>query len=393
MLLRLNTALLEGGLTPEFAYLAHIKKEDEQKTLSAADALLWEEVESSVRGLIIQHMTQMFDSPIGDGNFPSMYTGELLSAGKVAGEEWDETRNMPTVEALEQIRDMSAFNPDVLVNLGNVLAYKIMSAGAIRNHLLAVVRFSARLALGEPETVFVFATLFDMDDREESLLDQRKGRLVKWKLYNVLKRSGVSRAVLFPCLDDDGKEMGDLLVYARSGSAAWFKALEVDRRLNPKREGTALVKMMAEQTVGGAVPPDVLQRMGEDLEELADEGVTVEAFADSMEKAVGHGIDRLGLEAQWENTFGDLSYRANYNALFGGVPVDQMPQLKMQAGVIKITLPPTELEHFRQISVGDRTFIIFEVPEDAKVVLGKDLDLRIKKVRDTADLVDWMTTE
>lgn len=390
MLLKLRTALLEGRVKPEFAYLGHIKKEDEEKVLTSQDVLPWEEIEASVRGLIIQHMAQVFEAQVGNTNFACMYTGELLSIARVAGEEWDENYNIPSVEVLEQFRGILDFNRETLIRLGSILAYKIMTASGIRNHLLAIVRFSASLALGEPESKFVFATLFDMDDREEALLDERKGRLVRWRLYNVLKRSQVSRAALFPYVGDDAYDAADLLVHARSGSAGWFKALEVDRRLSPKREGQALVRMMAEQTFGGAVPPDVIQRMRKELAVQAREGVSVEAFARSMEKAVGHGIDRIGLEAAWEKAFGDRGYKTSYNSLFGGVPNDQMPELKMQAGAVQIKIPPTELERFRQISVGERTFIVFEVPEDAKVVLGKTLDLKFRKLRSTADLVEWM---
>ncbi|MGE5623758.1 MAG: hypothetical protein ACM3UP_01900, partial [Methanocella sp.] len=117
-----------------------------------------------------------------------------------------------------------------------------------------------------------------------------------------------------------------------------------------------------------------------------------ETVADSIEKALGQGIDRRGFISRWESTFGDAAYRPAYQSLFGGDEVEKPTRLKMQAGEIQITLTPAEVENFRQVTVGGRTFIIFAVEDRAKVVVGKDLDLKIKPVA-PEDLRAWMDGE
>jgi hypothetical protein len=208
----------------------------------------------------------------------------------------------------------------------------------------------------------------------------------------VIKKGAVSRAVFFPCLDDDGREMADMLVYAGSGAGAWFKALEATRRFSPRREGQALVRMITEQTVGGEVPHDLFRQMGEELAENAADGLHAEEVATSLEKAMGQGIDRLGFQSRWESAFGDLGYKPTYESLFGGSDVEKPTKLKMKAGDIEVTLTPAHLEYFRQITVDKKSFIVFEVPEQAKVVVGKDLDLHIKPV-DLEQLRRWLTGE
>lgn len=390
MLQKLQQVAQEGSVRISHVYLGHIKKEEDRKLLAHAETLAWDDVESSIRSILEQHLYQAIEGQLGEINFPCMYTGEVLSVEKVASSEFDRTANRPAVEVLEAIRDMREVDPAALVQLGNVLAYKVMAAGAIKNHLVSILKFSITPSLGAPPVGFAFATIIDLDDREESLFDEMRGKFITQLLNNVVKRGSVSRAVFFPCLDDDGREMADLIVYAGSGAGAWFKALEATRRLSPRREGQALVRLITEQNSTGEVPHDLFRRMGEELAATAEEGLEVEQVLTSLEKAVGHGVDRLGFKARWESAFGELGYRPTYESLFGGDEVEKPTRLKMEAGPIQITLTPAHLEHFRQVNVGGKTFILFEVPEMAKVTVGKDLDLRIKPVA-LGDLERWLT--
>lgn len=380
MLEKLQQVAQEGTIAITHAYLGHIKRDEDRKILAHADALPWDDVDPSLRGILSQHLYQAIEGSLGEVNFPAMYTGEVLSVEKVASADYDRLKNRPTVEILEAIRDMREVRTEVLLELGNVLAYKVMAAGAIKNHLVALLRFQVVPALGQPPVTFSFATLLDLDDREESLFDEATGRFVTQVLNNVIKRGAVSRAVFFPYLDDQGREMADMLVYAGSGSAAWFKALEATRRLSPRREGQALLRMITEQNEGGEVPHNLFHIMGEELLDQAETGLHADSVVQSLEKAVGHGVDRLGFQARWESAFGDLSYRPSYDSLFGGEAVEKPTRMKMTAGGIEICLTPGHLRHFRQVTVGERSYILFAVPERAKVVVGKDLSLQIKPV-------------
>jgi len=391
MLAKLQQVAQEGTIKVTHAYLGHIKRDEDRKVLAHADALTWEEVDPSLKGLLTQHLFQAIEGALGEVNFPCMYTGEVLSVEKVASADFDRLKNRPAVEVLEAIRDLKEIKPEVFLDLGNVIAYKVMAAGAIKNHLVSILRFQIVPSLGAPPVLFSFATILDLDDREESLFDEMTGKFITQVLNNVIKRSSVSRAVFFPCLDDDGREMADLLVYAGSGAAAWFKALEATRRLSPRKEGQALLRMITEQNVTGEVPHDLFERMGEELLSQANDGLNADSVVKSLEKAVGHGVDRLGFQSRWESTFGDLSYRPAYDALFsdGG---EKPTKMKMQAGDIQVTLSPAQLTHFRQVTVGDQTYILFAVPERAKVVVGKDLDLKIKPV-ELEDVERWLKGE
>lgn len=389
MLAKLQQVAQEGTIQISHAYLAHIKKDEDRKVLAHADTMTWDEVEPSLRVILEQHLYQAIEGAPGEVNFPCMYTGEVLPVSKVASEEFDRTKNRPAVEVLEGIRDMREIKPELMIDLGNALAYKVMAAGAIKNHLVGILKFTIIPSLGAQPIPFVFATVVDLDDREESLFDEMKAKFVTQELHNVIKRGNVSRAVFFPCLDDDGREMADMLVYAGSGAGAWFKALEATRKLSPRREGQALVRMITEQTMGGAVPHDLFRTMSEELLDEAPDGLHAESVVQSLEKAIGYGVDRLGFKARWESAFGDLDYKPHYESLFGGGDVSKPTTLKMKAGEIQVTLPPAQLEHFRQVTVGDETFIIFAVPDAAKVVVGKDLDLKIKPVA-LEDLERWL---
>jgi hypothetical protein len=392
MLQKFQQVAQEGTIQIHYAYLGHIKKDDDRKLLAHAELVVWEHADSAIRAILEQHLYQAIEGMVGEVNFPCMYNGEVLPVGKVASEEFDRTKNRPAVEVLESIRDMQELNEDLLLEYGNTLAYKVMAAGAIKNHLVAILKLSIVPQMGADPVAFVFATIVDLDDREESLFDEMKSKFVTTELHNVIKKGAVSRAVFFPCLDDEGREMADMLVYAGSGAGAWFKALEATRRFSPRKEGQALVRMITEQTTGGEVPHDIFKQMSEQLAEKAHEGLYAEQVAQSLEKAMGQGIDRLGFQARWESSFGDLNYRPTFESLFGGTDVEKPTKLKMQAGEIQITLTPAHLEHFRQISVGKSTFIAFMVPDQAKVVVGKDLDLRIKPV-DLDELRRWLTSE
>jgi len=391
MLEKLLQAVQDGGLTVTHAYLGHIKRDEERKILAHADALNWADVEPSVRALLEQYLGQAVAGPLGEVNFPCGYTGEVLAVDKVVSADFDRTRNRPAVEVLEAIADMREVDLHAFIDLGNTLAYKVMAAGTVKNHMLGVLRLQLVPAHDAQPIPFVFATLCDLDDREESLFDEMKGRFVTQELHNVVRRASVARAVFFPCLDDDGREIADMLVYATSGAGAWFKALEATRKLSPRREGQAMVRMITEQSSGGEVPHDLFHQMGEHLLPEAVEGMRAETVADSVEKAVGYGIDRKGFLSSWEGAFGSREYRAAYGALFE--PDREKPtKLKMQAGDILISLTPADLQHFRQVLTGDRTFIVFEVPEKAKVVVGKDLDLKIRPVA-LENLRAWLTEE
>jgi len=323
MLQKLQQVAQEGTIAISHAYLGHIKKEEDRKLLAHAEIIEWSEAEPSVRAILEQHLYQAIEGMVGEVNFPCMYTGEVLSVAKVASEDFDRTRNRPAVEVLEAIRDMKQVNADQFVELGNALAYKVMAAGAIKNHLVAVLKLSIVPQLGAAPVGFSFATLVDLDDREESLFDEMKGKFVTAELHNVIKKGSVSRAVFFPCLDDEGREMADLLVYAGSGAGAWFKALEATRRFSPRKEGQALVRMITEQTSGAEVPHDLFGKMSQYLVDDAHEGLHAQKVAESLEKAVGHGIDRLGFQSRWESSFGDLGYKPGFDSLFGGTEAHQ----------------------------------------------------------------------
>lgn len=392
MLQKLMQVAQEGSLAITQAYLGHIKKEEDRKVLSHADALLWEDLDTPVRAILEHHLYQAIQGGLGEVNFPSFYTGEVLSVAKVASAEFDRAKNRPAVELLEAIRDMADFLPDGLIDLGNAIAYKVMAAGAIKNHLVAVLKFQMVPSLGAQPVQFVFATICDLEDREDALFDESTGKFVTQELNNVMRKGSVSKGVFFPCLDDDGRESADLLVYATTGSAAWFKALEAGLKLNPRREGQALVRMITAENADGEVPHDLFQKMGEALLDEAGTGLNAETVAESLEKAVGHGIDRLAFKARWESAFGGLEYKPAYDSLFGGDDQEKPLTLKMQAGDIEVKLTPAAMERFRQVTVGDQTFILFAVDQRAKVVVGKDLDLKIKPVKLT-EVVPWLEGE
>lgn len=385
MLGKLQMWAQEGALTITHAYFGHLKRDGERKILAHADAGKWDSLDPKLRELFERFLLQALAGAPGELNFPAYYVGEVLPVDRVAGGAFDRAMNRPAVEVLEALRDLPDPDPGAMIPLGNALAYKVMAAGTIKNHLLGVLKFSVVPELGARPVAFVFAALCDLEDREESFFDESRGMVQTQQLANVVRQSRVARAVFFPCLDEQGRECADLLVYAASGSGTWFRALEATLRLPPRKEGRALVRLITEQNADGEVPHDLFRRMGENLLPLAADGLDVEAVADSLEEAVGHGIDRAGLRMKWQAAFGDAGYRPSYAALFGEAPTP----LKMQAGEIVLTVLPQHLEHFRQVSVNGETFIVFRVPERAKVVVGKDLDLRIAPV-DLEHLQRWM---
>jgi hypothetical protein len=389
MLETLRRVAMEGSIKINQVYLGHIKRDEDHKFLAHSEAHEWNDADLAIRGLLEQYLYQTLDGQLGEVNFLCMFTGETLSVDKVAPSEMERARNRPTVEILEAANNLPDSRPDLLLPLGNSLACKVMAAGAIRSHFVALLRLEIIPSLNADPIHFVFSTICDLDDREESLFDESRSRFVTTMLNNVVKRGSVSRSVIFPCLDDEGRELADMLVYAGASGGAWFHALEATRRLSPKREGKALVRMIAEQASGSEVSHDLFDRMGKQLLPVSTEGMSAHHVADSIEKAMGHGIDRKGFMLQWESTFGDLGYRTEHGSLFGGENGENPTKLKMQAGEIEVKLTPSQLEDFRRVNAGGQNFIVFAVPEQAKIVIGKDLDLRIRQVS-PAELRTWM---
>lgn len=385
MLAKLLLWAQEGSLHVTHVYLAHLKRDEERRILAHADAMAWDDLEPKIREHLQAHLLQALEGAEGELNFPAHFTGEVLPVDKVTSPGYDRTRNRPSVEILEALCDLPEPTPALLIQWGNALAYKVLAAGTVRNQLLGVLRLQVVPERGAAARTLVFATLCDLEDREESYLDETRGQFQTQTLANVVKKGRVTRGVFFPCLDDDGRERADMLVYAATAASAWFAALEATYRLNPKREGQALVRMIAQLNEGAEVPHDVFQRMGHQLLPAAATGVLVEQVADSLEKAVGYGVDREGLRRKWQGSFGDPGYRVSYNALFGNSTVN----LKIAAGDIQVTLPPQQLVEFRQVTVNDETFVVFRVPGRADIAVGKDLNLRIAAA-DLEELQQWM---
>lgn len=394
MLSTLHQAVIDGNLLITHAYLGHIKKEEEgQKRLLHSQSASREDIDQPVRVILEQYLHQMIEGARGEVNFNCHYTGEMLSTLKVASPEYDRTHNRPAVEVLEAIRDMETYNEQRMTDLGNLLAYKVMAAGAINNHLVALLRFEVMLGVEQPR--FTFATLVDLHDREASLYDERSQRFVTTLLTNAIKGTKAKAGALFPCLDENGAEAADLLVMSSSGAPGWFRALEASRRLPPAKEGKLLITMVAEQAIGGLIGPDLFSRMGAGIAaRFAAEGEDVDGIPcaylmDELERALGHGINRLGFQARWEIGFGSLEYRPLFDSLFGAGETYKPTKLKMQAGGIAVPILPSTLEDFRQLTVGEDTYIVFRVPEQAKVPVAKDLALHVRPA-DPKDLVEWM---
>jgi hypothetical protein len=399
MLQQLNAAATAGTIKITHVYLGHIKKDEDRKVLAHADALEWDAAEPSIRAVLEQHLYQAIEGEWGVVNFPCMYHGEVLSVAKVASEDFDRTRNRPTVEILESIRNLPVdefgSKLDEMVEYGNNLAYKVLAAGAIKNLLVAVVKFSIVPQLGAAPVHFSFATLVELDDREESLFDEQRGKFVTTALNNIIKRSKVARAAFYPCLGDNGKETADLLVYASSAGGAWFRALEMTHRLSPQAEGKALLKMIAEQVAGADVQPDLFHKLYDNIAASAEidgldltvYGLGVDYVAGSLERALGMGIDRLGFQSRWESAFGDLEYRPQHASLFGSKE-EGAPVLKLSTGGIEFKVPISMLIGTKPFYWNGAPYLLMAIPHSAKIAVGADLDIRLKPA-ELAEIRDW----
>ncbi|HYF77346.1 MAG TPA: hypothetical protein VD973_09455 [Symbiobacteriaceae bacterium] len=397
MLQQLNAAATAGTIKITHLYLGHIKKDNDRKILAHSDAMEWEAAEPSIRAVLEQHLYQAIEGEWGVVNFPCMYHGQVLSVAKVASEDFDRTRNRPTVEILEAIRDNRSDIPDwpeiqgLLIRDGNNLAYKVLSAGAIKNHLVAVLKFSVIPQLGAAAIPFVFTTLVDLDDRHESFFDEKQGKFITTELHNIIKRSNVSRAAFFPCLDEEGKETADLLVYAGGAAGVWFRALEMAPQLSPQAEGKALLKMIAEQAVGADVQPDLFQKLFINLGPFeSPKTVKVNEVMTALEKSLGMGVDRLGFQVRWESAFGDLGYEPQFASLFGSDEVDP-PVLKLTAGATEFKVPIHLLSGFKQFNWNNATYLLMAIPQLAQISMGSGLDIRLKPA-DLTEIRTWLKT-
>ena len=366
MLGLLGKALLDGTLRVSHVYVGHVKKDEDQKVLTHADAYPWEDASPVVKSVVQQHLYQVIDSgELGATLFPCQYHGQILPVEKVTTAEYERTRNRPTVEILEAIRDLTDEQPEAMVELANTLAYKVLAASTIKNHLVAIARFHIVPQLGAQPIRFTFATVVDLEDREEALLDDNSGQFATRVLNNTIKRAKASRAVLFPCLDDEGqREMADLMVYVRGNQAGWVRAMEVPLRFSPEREGKILLRLITQQAGDHEVHHDLFTNLASNLVTYAGTGLPAAAVAVSLERALRHGIDREGFVARWADAFGTV-YRPAYESLFVGPEGYAGPVLKMDAGEVQVSMTPGKLQHFRQVTIQDRTYIAFEVPHRA----------------------------
>lgn len=393
MLSVLRAAAQEGRVTIADVYLGHLKKVEDQKVLAHSSALRWEQVDGELRALLESYLHTVLDGEVGKVNFLCHYKPELrISVAKLTSTEFDAEQNKPAVELLEAMRDVEGFDADRLVQLGNVLSYKVMAAGAVKNEMLVVMRlqWTAKAKAGAKAIPIVFATHLRLDDRYESLLDEQQGRVVTTQLFNVLKRGPLRRGALFPCLNDDLHEAADVLVYAGTGARAWFKALEVEVKAGPKQESKTLMKLIADQAPADPLPPDFLEQMGTRLKEECADGLAPAPVAEALETVVGRGVNRKEFEEGWTREFGSADYRISGDQLFGSDPdpADSV-RFNLQAGTVTVSLFPTDLKHFRQVTVGPRRFLVMEVPEKARLAITRGRHLLIQE-NSLDEVTAWM---
>lgn len=391
MLSLLKTAVEQGQLAISDLYVGHLKKVNDEKCLAHASAIRWERVDSELRSLLLSHLNTLLDGEIDRTSFACHYKPDLhLAVVKVAPPDFDQEQNRPAVEILEAMCNVRGFDSDRLVQLGNVLSYKVMAAGAVRNEMLILMRFQWRPGSKAEFVPMIFGTILRLDDRYESLLDEQQGCVVTTELLNVVKRGPLKRGVLFPCLGDDLKEAADLLVYTSGTAKAWFKALEVEAKAAPKQEGKALMKLIADQAEGDPLPPDFLDRMGTQLKKECPEGLAPQPVARALEQVVGRGINQSEFEEGWTREFGSADYRVRPESLFHA-PADSGDgvHVKLEAGAMSVTLPAGDLKHFRQVVVGSRNFLVMEVPEKIRVAVTRNRRLSIKE-SSMNELVAWM---
>lgn len=389
MIGQLRMLAREGNIRGRMLYVSHIKEIDGVKTLLRADATDDRDVMPHLWDLFTTHLHQAVQGEPEDTLLYAWHSGEVGSVAKVAGESYDRNKNRPGSDVLESIRNLEAFNADQLIDLGNVLAYKVMAAGKIRNHLLGIMRFDAVPSLVTAPVPLVFASLVDLEDKEELNWDERQGMFVARELNDVVKGSSVTRAVFYPALDDDLKqEKADLLIFTRSAWVAWFKALDATPRFSIRREGTCLLKNLA-QVVGDEIPPTLMADLATELLPHAQGGIPCTAFIEALEKVLGRGVNGQKIVRQWEADFKSLHYRPRYEALFHGPGLKRPTKLKLTAEEVEVALQPRHLGNLRVVKVGDQYFTVLKHDMSAKLSFGRNLTVALTPVS-LQELTAWL---
>jgi hypothetical protein len=288
---------------------------------------------------------------------------------------------------MEQIATTPDLTPEQFLKLGNVIAYKYLACASSRTYILGIVRFSIVPHLGAAPVNFAFASLCDLEEeRQESFFDENRRVFQTQTLHNLFTRTKISKGVLFPCLDEEGREVADLMIYDSASAQYWWDAFECRRTLNPRKESRTVVSLMT-RNLDGEVPPDLFTRMKDELMPHASHGIRATVVADTLEKAAQQPIDRERFTRAWEGAFGRADYAVPYHHLFGE---EAKNSLTMEAGGIKVSCAPRHLAGFRQVTVNGETFVVFRVPQQAKVVMGKENEMKFVPVT-PQELLRWIT--
>lgn len=386
MLAHLLDHALNQSLRCTHAYLGHLTRseEDGEKRLDRADALAWDQVDPVLQQLFLDYLTKVLEGEPGEKSFVTYYTGEPVSVDRFVHDAAGRAQSRPAVEVFQAICDRAELTEADLIALGNQIAYKALATMAVKDHLLGILRFEV-LPVGAAAPVpFAFATLFELSKLESPFFDADRGTVELRAISGMIRGTGPAKAAIFPCLDDYWRESGDLLVYATSAGGSWFDALEMQLRLSPARQGKALLGMIAGQIGEADAPPDLFEQLAANLLPHAVGGLQPAAVADALEKSLGYGIDRQALGLRWETVFG-AEYRPEYASLFG----EGAPPAKLAAGEVAITVKTGDLPRFRQVRVGNETFIVMHVAERAGITLGKDNTLAIEPIA-LESLLAWI---
>lgn len=374
MLIRLQDAVASGTIRYESFFFAYCKKDP--KMLAYSDAMAWDQVDPKVQEIFSSHLAKTVTGDLGIKLFTGHYTGQTVELGKVVSSFFDQRENKPAVEIMEAIAETRDLTPQALMKLGNVLAYKYLASQSSRTYVLGIVRFHIIPELGGAPLPCAFASLCDLEEeRVEAQFDEAKNRLTATVLNNLFSRSEVAKAALFPCLDEQGKELADLWIYDGSSSRYWWDALECQRQYSPAKESRSVINLVTRH-VDGEVPHDIFARLETDLVEVAAHGLTPDRVAESLEKAVLQPVDKDSFRRGWTGAFGREEHRVAYESLFG----EGQARLTLEAGEVKLSCPAGQLRDFRQVSAGGENYVVFRVPQAAKVAVGKDLDLKIASI-------------
>lgn len=225
--------------------------------------------------------------------------------------------------------------------LGDILSLKYLTAKFSRQSVYGLLTFKVNIE-GTMHR-FAFITLCDLTSDHETLrVDENEQKIISQIIKNTFKESKLTKGVLYPYVDDVGKEEMSLLLYESSSENTlyWAEAFECKTRLSRKEEKKIFKGLIGKcLSIDNEISTAQIDGFLKEINAIEEMAITKEGWNQALQK-VGMKVSEEEVHQMWNDEFkveeltlsktSILSEKRDYTIL-----MDDDVELKVNAEKIK----------------------------------------------------------